>query len=226
MLLAIDAGNTHIAAGIYEKERMLEHWRISTGSGRTEDEYGMAFLSLIRNSGMNPEDVNGAVIASVVPPLTPILEKTVSKHLKTKPLVVGPGTKTGVNINYENPKEVGPDHIAHSVAAIHKYGTPAVVIDFGTATTLDAISNKGEYLGGIVAPGILTSLDALHEGGELDRAFQTPQDDRQVKHPEHAIGDGLRVRGNGRQPRTPRRQRNRGEAPRDRYRRSGEDDSG
>ncbi|MGI6633152.1 MAG: type III pantothenate kinase [Bacillota bacterium] len=161
MLLAIDAGNTHIAAGIYEKERMLEHWRISTGSGRTEDEYGMAFLSLIRNSGMNPEDVNGAVIASVVPPLTPILEKTVSKHLKTKPLVVGPGTKTGVNINYENPKEVGPDHIAHSVAAIHKYGTPAVVIDFGTATTLDAISNKGEYLGGIVAPGILTSLDAL-----------------------------------------------------------------
>lgn len=181
MLLAIDAGNTHIVAGIYSEGKMLEHWRISTDRHKTEDEYGLLLLSLIRESRMDAGDIDGAVFASVVPPLTPILEKTISKYLKVEPIVVGPGTKTGVNIRYEDPKEVGPDRIAHAVAAIRKYGTPAVVIDFGTATILDCISVSGEYLGGIIAPGVLTSLDALFE-----KAAKLPR--IELSRPRRTIG--------------------------------------
>lgn len=163
MLLAIDAGNTRIAVGVYSDDTMLRHWRISTGRNTTEDEYGMMFLSLLQGGGVSLQDVHGAVLASVVPPLTPVLEKTVFKYLGVEPLIVGPGIKTGINIKYENPKEVGPDRIAHAVAAVNKYGAPLVIIDFGTATILDAISSRGEYLGGIICPGILTSLEALFE---------------------------------------------------------------
>lgn len=184
MLLAIDAGNTHIVAGVYSKGKMLEHWRISTDRHKTEDEYGMVLLSLIGNSRMKPEDIDGAVVASVVPPLTPVLDKTISKYFGISPLIVGPGTKTGVNIKYENPKEVGPDHIAHAVAAVRRYGTPAIVIDFGTATTLDVISASGEYLGGVIAPGILTSLDALAE-----KAARLPR--VELSKPRRAIGRNI-----------------------------------
>ena len=139
LLLAIDAGNTRIAVGVYSDDTMLRHWRISTGRNTTEDEYGMMFLSLLQGGGVSLQDVHGAVLASVVPPLTPVLEKTVFKYLGVEPLIVGPGIKTGINIKYENPKEVGPDRIAHAVAAVNKYGAPLVIIDFGTATILDAI---------------------------------------------------------------------------------------
>lgn len=181
MLLALDAGNTHTVIGIYSDGKMLLHWRISTDRHKTEDEYGMVLLSLVRNSGMSEKDIDGAVFASVVPPLTPILEKTIAKYLGVEPLVVGPGTKTGVNIKYENPKEVGPDRIAHAVAAVQKYGAPAIVIDFGTATTLDAISATGEYLGGVIAPGVLISLDALFE-----KAAKLPR--IELSKPRRAIG--------------------------------------
>ncbi len=181
MLLAIDAGNSQIVAGLYSGEKMLEHWRVSTDRHKTEDEYGILFLSLIESSGWEPQDIDGAVLASVVPPLTPILEKTVSKYLHVEPLVVGPGTRTGVNIKYENPKEVGPDRIAHAVAAVHKYGAPAIIIDFGTATTIDAISPAGDYLGGVIAPGLLTSLDALFE-----KAAKLPR--IELTRPRRAIG--------------------------------------
>ncbi|HHX29312.1 MAG: type III pantothenate kinase [Bacillota bacterium] len=181
MLLAIDAGNTQIAVGVYSGDAMVRDWRVSTGRNRTGDEYGMVLLSLLHGSGMNLKEIDGAVLASVVPPLTPVLEKTVSKYVGVGPLVVGPGTKTGINIKYENPKEVGPDRIAHAVAAVKKYGAPAIVIDFGTATILDAISPQGEYLGGIIAPGLLTSLEALFE-----KAAKLPR--IELSRPRRAIG--------------------------------------
>jgi type III pantothenate kinase len=181
VLLAMDAGNTQIAIGVYSGDTMVRHWRISTGKTRTEDEYGMVLLALLDGSGMSSEDIRGAVLASVVPPLTPVLEKTVSKYVHVEPLVVGPGTKTGINIKYENPKEVGPDRIAHAVAALKKYGAPAIIIDFGTATILDVISPKGEYLGGIIAPGLLTSLEAL-----FDKAAKLPR--IELSRPRRVIG--------------------------------------
>lgn len=181
MLLVIDAGNTHTVMGIFRDGRLAEHWRISTDSRKTEDEYGTLFLSMIRNSGMNEKDVSGGIIASVVPPLTPILERTVQKYFGCDPIVVGPGTKTGVNVKYENPKEVGPDRIAHAVAAYRKYGGPAIVVDFGTATTFDAISKDGDYLGGAIAPGILTSLDGL-----LEKAARLPK--IELVKPQSVIG--------------------------------------
>ncbi|HHY45539.1 MAG TPA: type III pantothenate kinase [Firmicutes bacterium] len=181
MLLAIDVGNTKIAIGVYSDGNMVRHWRISTGRNQTEDEYGMFLTSLLHGGGVTPQDIDGAVLACVVPPVTPVLEKTVSKYLGVEPLVVGPGVKTGINIKYENPKEVGPDRIAHAVAAVKKYGAPVVIIDFGTATTFDAVSAKGEYLGGIICPGILTSLEALFE-----KAAKLPR--IELSKPRRAIG--------------------------------------
>lgn len=182
MVLVLDVGNTHIVVGVYrDGGELVEHWRISTDRHKTEDEYGMVLLSLLANKGIAPKDMDGSVIASVVPPLTPILEKLVRKYFDLEPLVVGPGTKTGVNIKYENPKEVGPDRIAHAVAAFRKYGGPAIVVDFGTATTFDAISETGDYLGGAIAPGVLTALDALFE-----KAARLPR--IELIKPQAAIG--------------------------------------
>lgn len=185
MILVLDTGNTHIVLGVYKDGKedavLAQHWRVSTDRDKTEDEYGMIFLSLLRNAGLDAKDITGAIIASVVPPLTPILEKTVQKYMGRDPVVVGPGTKTGVNVRYENPKEVGPDRIAHAVAAVKKFGAPAIVIDFGTATTLDAISKEGDYLGGAIAPGVLTGLDGL-----LAKAARLPK--IELVKPGAAIG--------------------------------------
>jgi type III pantothenate kinase len=182
MVLVLDVGNTHIVLGVYrDGGEILNHWRVSTDRHKTEDEYGMIFLSLLSNAGISAKDITGGVIASVVPPLSPILEKAVQKYFRRTPLMVGPGTKTGVNIKYENPKEVGPDRIAHAIAALHKYGGPAIVVDFGTATTFDAISKDGDYLGGAIAPGVLTALDALFE-----RAARLPR--IELAKPQFAIG--------------------------------------
>lgn len=182
MILILDVGNTHIVLGVYGCEgSLLNHWRISTDRHKTEDEYGMVFLSLLGSAGLRAADITGSAIASVVPPLTPILEKAVQKYFRLDSLMVGPGTKTGVNVRYENPKEVGPDRIAHAIAAVHKYGAPAIVVDFGTATTFDAISKEGDYLGGAIAPGMLTALDALFE-----RAARLPR--IELARPQIAIG--------------------------------------
>jgi type III pantothenate kinase len=182
MVLVLDVGNTHVVAGIYGPDgRLLCHWRISSDRHKTEDEYGMLLLSLLASEGFAEKDVTGAIIASVVPPLTPIMERAVVKYFKRAPVIVGPGTKTGVNVRFENPKEVGPDRIALAVAALHKYGGPAIVVDFGTATTFDVVSKEGDYLGGAVAPGILTSLDALFE-----KAARLPR--IELAKPQSAIG--------------------------------------
>lgn len=163
MLFALDVGNTTITVGLFRGSVLANHWRISTDRRKTEDEYGLLFLSLLSSSGTNPEDVRGAILASVVPPLTGALEAAIDKYIGLSPIVVGPGTKTGINVKYENPKEVGPDRIVNAVAAVRKYGGPVIVVDFGTATIFDAISENGDYLGGAIAPGIFTSTNALFE---------------------------------------------------------------
>ena len=163
MLLALDIGNTEIVVGVYEGSDLRIHWRVSTERRKTADEYGILFLSLLDHGGLDPGLLDSAIIASVVPPLTKTLEDACLQYLRVEPIVVGPGVKTGIPVKYENPKEVGADRIVNAVAAYDRYGAPAIVVDFGTATTYDAISRDGEYLGGAIAPGIGISLEALFQ---------------------------------------------------------------
>lgn len=181
MLLAVDVGNTHIVVGLLDDVKIHHNWRISSHEPKTEDEYGFIFQLMLQHAGITRHSITGGVIASVVPPLTPVLEKAMQVYLGVKPLVVGPGTKTGVDIKYENPKEVGPDRIANAVAAYQKYGGPVIVVDFGTATTFDAISKVGEYMGGAIAPGIMTATDAL-----FSKAARLPR--IELVRPPQAIG--------------------------------------
>lgn len=161
MILAIDVGNTNIVLGVYDCEDLVASWRMSTKKGQTEDEYGIVLKSLFLDSNIRCEDIKGAIISSVVPTITPILEKMCVKHFSIKALIVGPGIKTGINIKYENPREVGADRIANAIAAYYKYGGPVIVVDFGTATTFDVISSNLDYLGGAIAPGVMISTEAL-----------------------------------------------------------------
>lgn len=163
MLLTLDIGNTNIVLGVFIKEKLIKHFRISTDREKTEDEYGILVISLLREFDITIKEFDGAVISSVVPPLTPIFEKMCEKYLDVVPLIVGPGIKTGINIKYENPREVGADRIVNAVAAYHKYKGPVIVVDFGTATTFDAISENFDYLGGAIAPGIGISAEALFQ---------------------------------------------------------------
>ncbi|MBM4386317.1 MAG: type III pantothenate kinase [Deltaproteobacteria bacterium] len=161
MLLAIDIGNTNIVFGLFRDDELLECWRMETRSGRTEDEYAVFLNSLLSLRGFSLKDIKCAAISCVVPPLQAVFESLMRRYTGAEPLVVGPGIKTGVSIHYENPREVGADRIVNAVAAWERYRCSVIVVDFGTATTFDAISEKGEYLGGAITPGINISLDAL-----------------------------------------------------------------
>ena len=161
MLLAVDAGNTNVVFGLYDGEEMVASWRITTPERWTADEVAMLLTDLFELRGLQRSQVDGVVIGSVVPNLTPALEEASTVHLKVRPITVGPGVKTGIQIRIENPKEVGADRVANTLAAFRKYGGPACVVDLGTAVTYDAVSKTGEYLGGAIAPGIDISLDAL-----------------------------------------------------------------
>lgn len=163
MILVIDVGNTNIVLGLYRGKELLHHYRISTDRTATTDEYGMKVYSLFQHAGVRVEEIDGVIISSVVPPLMHTLEKLCDKYIKRTPLVVGPGLKTGLNIRYENPREVGADRIVNSVAGIELYGAPLIIVDFGTATTLDYIDEEARYLGGAIAPGIGISTEALYE---------------------------------------------------------------
>lgn len=163
MVLTVDVGNTHTTIGVFRDSKIVAHWRFATDRHKTEDEYGLMIRQMLEFSGIKCQEITGVVIASVVPPLTPVLEKMSETYLECRPVVVGPGVRTGVNIRYEHPKDVGPDRIANAVAAFQKYGGPVIVVDFGTATTVDVVSKDAEYLGGAIAPGILTSTEALFE---------------------------------------------------------------
>ena len=147
--------------GLYEGDRLVADWRITSPATWTGDEVAILLTDLFRLRGLEPSAVRAVVIGSVVPNLTPALEEASIEHLKVRPVVVGPGIKTGIRLAIENPKEVGADRIANTLAAFKRYGGPAIVIDLGTAVTYDAVSAEGEYLGGAIAPGVGISLDAL-----------------------------------------------------------------
>jgi type III pantothenate kinase len=181
MLLAIDIGNTTIALGVFNGKSLVKEWRARSEREKTADEYGILLLDLLRLSGLEPSAIDGVIISSVVPPLTPAFQELSRRLFGRRALVVGPGLKTGLPILYENPGEVGADRVVASVAAFEKYGGPCVVVDFGTATTFDAVTAKGEYLGGAIAPGIRISAEALYL-----RTAKLPQ--IEVVKPERAIG--------------------------------------
>jgi type III pantothenate kinase len=158
----MDIGNTNIVLGVYEKQRLLHDWRLSTNRTATADEYGVMVFNLFQHAGIRFQDIEGVIVSSVVPPIMHTIDTLCAEYIKRTPLIVGPGIRTGLNIRYENPREVGADRICNAIAAIEIYGPPLIVVDFGTATTFDFIDEKGDYLGGAIAPGIGISTEALY----------------------------------------------------------------
>ncbi len=162
MLITLDVGNSHTVIGIYEGEKLTHHWRIQTIPERTTDEHGALLNTLLAAAGIEPGfKPEGVIIACVVPPLNQSMEQLAERYFRCTPLMVGPGIKTGMPILYENPKEVGADRIVDAVAAYDRYSSACIVVDFGTATTFDYITGKGEYAGGAISPGLGVSMDAL-----------------------------------------------------------------
>lgn len=181
MILVMDVGNTNIVLGVYDGNRLLYHWRMGTDRDKTSDEFGMFMVSLFNHEKLEVSRVEAVVIASVVPPIMYSLEHAVKKYFKVEPIIIGPGVKTGINIKYENPREVGADRIVNAVAACEIYGGPFIIVDFGTATTFCAVSSKSEYLGGVICPGIKIAADALFQ-----KAAKLPKID--LVKPENVIG--------------------------------------
>lgn len=161
MLLAIDVGNTHITFGTYEGSRLARHWTVSSDRERSPDEYGLLLTELMAHGGVAPDAMRAIVLCSTVPPLTPVFEDVCRTYFRLSPLTVGPGIKTGMVIRYDNPRDVGADRIVLAVAAHARYGGPCIIVDFSTATIFDYISAAGEYLGGVIAPGVEVSTSAL-----------------------------------------------------------------
>jgi type III pantothenate kinase len=200
MLLVLDVGNTNTVLGVFAKvakatpiasrsvetgpppyELLVANWRVATIATQTVDEYGVLFRNLFAMDNLEAKGIHGIVISSVVPPLDSTLTQVCERYFNTKPLFVEPGVKTGMPVHYDNPAEVGADRIVNSVAAFEKHGGPCVVVDFGTATTFDCVSAKGEYMGGVISPGIGISADALFE-----RTARLPRVD--IRKPAHIIG--------------------------------------
>ena len=181
MLIAFDIGNTTVAIGLFDGQTLVQTWRISSDRDKTSDEYGLILRGLLDVSGQGAAEVREAIISSVVPPLTPIFQSLAAALFKVKPLIVGPGLRTGMPILYEAPLEVGADRIVAAVAAYEKIGGACIILDFGTATTFDAVSAKGEYLGGAIAPGVQISAEALYlKTAKLPRI--------EIRKPARAIG--------------------------------------
>ncbi len=181
MLLAIDVGNTNIVYGLFDGTRLAHQFRVESGRGRTADEYAVTLRQLLAMCGVASSDIDAAIVASVVPALTDPMIGLVRRAFGLEALVVGPGIRTGMSILYENPKEVGADRIVNAVAAYERFGGGLIVVDFGTATTFDCVSPKGEYLGGVIAPGIQISADAL-----FARAARLPR--VEIAKPPRAVG--------------------------------------
>jgi type III pantothenate kinase len=170
MLFCMDIGNTNIVLGVTDGDRILHHWRIRTEKETTADELGILVGTLFQWNGISFEDIQNTIVSCVVPPLLNTVEDFSRRYFHVKPMVVGPGIKTGMPIRYDNPREVGADRIVNAVAAYEKYGTSLIVVDFGTATTFDCISKEGAYMGGAIAPGVLISCEALfQEASKLPR---------------------------------------------------------
>lgn len=161
MLLAVDIGNTNIVWGLFRGSELVAHWRLATDAKRTSDEYGVLFLNLLAHSGQIPTQVSAAILSSVVPALTETFEAMIGTYFHRTPMIVSADTATGLTLRYANPKEIGSDRIVNAAAAYHKYRRDLIVVDFGTATTFCVITKSGEYLGGVIAPGLGISADAL-----------------------------------------------------------------
>jgi len=168
MLLVLDVGNTNTVLGVFAKsaadagyDKLLANWRVTTRAAQTVDEYGVLFRNLFAMQQLEPKEIRGIIISSVVPPLDSTLRRVSERYFHQKALFVEPGIKTGMPVLYENPAEVGADRVVNGVAAFEKYGGPCIVVDFGTATTFDCVTAKGEYQGGVICPGIGISADAL-----------------------------------------------------------------
>ena len=181
MLLVIDVGNTNTSLGVYREAELVAHWRLTTNRARTVDEYGVHARNLFELAALDFKAITAIAIASVVPPLNYTLKTMAETYFHLSPLFVDSATNTGLKILYEPATDVGADRIVDAVAAIEKYGAPCIIVDFGTATTFDVINDKGEYLGGVITPGIMISSDALFE-----RAAKLPRVD--IKRPQRVIG--------------------------------------
>jgi type III pantothenate kinase len=192
MLLTIDIGNTNITIGLYEDEAPGPRWRLATDHERMPDEYGLQLLGLLEHAGHKSDDLTGICLASVVPPLTGKVVEACRKYTGLEPLVVDAGVKTGVRIRYEDPRAVGADRIVDAAAVQRLYGGPACVVDFGTATTFDAISPEGDYLGGAIAPGIGIAAEALYlRTAKLLRVELQPPPNVIGRNTAHAMQSGL-----------------------------------
>jgi type III pantothenate kinase len=181
MLLTIDIGNTNTVLGVFRGEELIANWRLTTAQHQTIDEYGVLTRNLFTLADLDRAAINGVIISSVVPPVNSTLAEMSQRYLGLKALFVEPGVKTGMPVHYDNPVEVGADRVVNGVAAFHKYGGPCIVVDFGTAITFDAISARGEYLGGVIAPGLGISSEAL-----FSRAARLPR--VEIKDPGKIIG--------------------------------------
>ncbi len=181
MLLVIDVGNTNTSLGVYDSGRLVTHWRLTTARERTVDEYGMNARNLFALAGLDFKAITAVAVASVVPPLNFTLKRMAENYFELTPLFIDHTTDTGLEILYHPPSDVGADRIVDAVAAVHKYGAPCIVVDFGTATTFDAINVAGQYLGGVITPGITISADAL-----FARAARLPR--VEIKRPATVIG--------------------------------------
>jgi len=163
MLLAIDIGNTNVVLGVFDREKLVENWRVGTNTQITPDEYAMIFKDLFGFARLEFNQITGVIISTVVPPLLPVMAEMSRKYFKIEPLVVTNELKTGITIRYDNPKEVGADRIVNAAAAYRIFGGPIIIVDFGTATTFCAVTEKGEYLGGAICPGVKISAEALFQ---------------------------------------------------------------
>jgi type III pantothenate kinase len=194
MLLVLDVGNTNTVLGVFAKsladsgvppnpkyDKLVANWRVTTRAAQTVDEYGVLFRNLFSMEGLEPKDIGGIVVSSVVPPLDTTLRRVCERYFHKKPLFIEPGVKTGMPVLYENPAEVGADRIVNSVAAFEKFGGPCIVVDFGTATTFDCVTDKGEYQGGVICPGLGISADAL-----FNRAAKLQRVD--IRKPARVVG--------------------------------------
>lgn len=181
MILTLDIGNTNIKTALFEGMEMLHYWRVSTNRAMSSDEYGILLLNLFAHAGVSPKQVEGIMISSVVPQINFTIEHMCRTYFGMEPHIIGPGIKTGINIRYENPRELGSDRIANAVAAYELYGGPCITIDFGTATSFGAINEKGEFLGGAICPGLKLAAEALTE-----RAAKLPR--FELAKPDSVIG--------------------------------------
>lgn len=192
MLLTIDIGNTNLTIGLYQAETLTHHWRLATDHSRMPDEYGLQLLGLLTHAGCRPAHLSGIALASVVPPLTGRVAQACREYLKQEPLIVDAGVKTGVRIRYEDPRSVGADRVCDAAAVMKLYGGPACVIDFGTATTFNAITKDGDYLGGAITAGVNLAAEALYT-----HAAKLPRIDLQRppsvigRNTTHAMQSGL-----------------------------------